>query len=560
MSETSPGAGTQTGTQTRSRATARTTIRARLTELSGTAGLVRLALRRDRILLPAWLGLFAAMTALSASATVDLYPTEASRVAAANAINSTASVVALYGPIYDPTSLGALTITKLTAMYAALLSILMVMLLVRHTRAEEEAGRLELVGAGIVGRAAPLAAALLVVAGASCVLGLLAAGALAGAGLPLGGSLIFGAGWAATGLCFSAVAAVAAQATTGARAANGLGFVVIGLAYVARAIGDLAEAGPGWLSWLSPIGWNQQVRAFAGDRWSVLVLPVVATAVLVPVAFALRHRRDLGSGLLRDQPGAAVGALGSPLDLAWRLQRPLLLAWTVGSAVLALVMGSIAHNVAGLLNSPGMAEIIRRLGGEQGLTDAFLAAELGLAAAIIAAYGITAVTRLHTEESSGHAEAILAAATPRTSWVASHALLALAGVAWLLLVAGLATGLGHGLAVGDLSQVLPITAAALARVPAAWVMASLVFALWGLWPQASALGWGAYATFLVVGEFGQLWGVPRWAINLSPFTHSPLLPGPHATLTGMVWLTVVAAALVAGGSLAFRRRDLSWAG
>ena len=124
-------------------------------ELTGTAGLVRLALRRDRLLIPAWVGLFAAMAAFSASATVGLYPNEASRIEAANTINSAAAVVALYGPIYDPTSLGALSIIKLTAVYAALLSILMVMLVVRHTRAEEEAGRLELVGAGVVGRAAP---------------------------------------------------------------------------------------------------------------------------------------------------------------------------------------------------------------------------------------------------------------------------------------------------------------------------------------------------------------------------------------------------------------------
>lgn len=525
-------------------------------ELTGAAGLVRLTLRRDRMLLPAWVGLFAAMAWLSASATVGLYPDLASRIEAANTINSTASAVALYGPIYDPTSLGALSIVKLTAVYAALLSILMVMLVVRHTRAEEEAGRLELVGAGVVGRAAPLAAALVVVCGASCVLGLLAAGGLMAAGLPVGGSLIFGAGWAATGLCFAAVAAVAAQVTTGGRAANGLGFMVIALAYVARAIGDLAEAGPGWLSWLSPIGWNQQVRAFAGDRWSVLVLPLAATTLLVPVAFALRRRRDLGSGLLRDRPGPGVGRLGSPLGLAWRLQRPLLLAWTAGSAVMALMMGSMAQNVAGLLDSPGMAKIIQQLGGEQGLTDAFLAAELGLVGTIIAAYGISAVTRLGTEESAGHAEAVLAAATPRARWVASHCLIALGGVAWLLLVAGLATGLGYAVAVGDSSQVLPITVAALTRIPAAWVLVGLVVSVWGVRSHATALVWGAYSAFILVGEFGQLWGVPRWVMDFSPFAHSPMLPGPDVDLWGMVWLTVIAGTLLAGGSAAFRHRDL----
>ena len=526
-------------------------------ELTGTGALARLALRRDRVLIPAWVAFFAAMVWFSASATVDLYPNEAARVQAANTINSTAAVVALYGPIYDPRSLGALSMTKTTALYTAFLSILIVILVVRHTRAEEEAGRLELVGAGVVGRAAPMTAALLVVGGASCVLGLLAAVGLLAAGLPVSGSLIFGAGWAATGLCFSAVAAVAAQVTTSGRAANWLCFTVIAVAYVARAIGDLAEEGPGWLSWLYQIGWNQQIRAFAGDRWQVIALPLAATAVLVPVAFTLRRRRDLGSGLLHDRAGPAVGAMRSPLGLAWRLQLPLLLAWTMGSAVLAFMMGYIANNVAGLLDSPSIAQIVRRLGGEQGLVDAFLAALLGLVCTIIAAYGISAVIRLRTEESAGHAEPILATAAPRIGWAASHCLIALAGVAWLLLVTWLAIGLGHAMAIGDSSQVLRVTVAALTRIPAAWVTVGLVFALWGGWPRATELGWGAYAVFVVMGEFGQLWKLPRWAMDVSPFAHSPVLPGPHAELAGMVWLTLIAGALIAGGAAAFRRRDLA---
>jgi ABC-2 type transport system permease protein len=552
---TSAGASTRPGPTTRT--AIQTITQAWNGELAGVGGLVRLALRRDRVLIPVWVGLFAGLAAVSASATAGLYPSLAARVEAANTINGTAATVALYGPIYDPTSLGSLSIAKLTAVYAALLSILMVMLVVRHTRAEEDAGRLELVGAGVVGRAAPLAAALLVVGGASCLLGLLAAAGLIGGGLPAGGSMIFGAGWAATGLCFAAVAAVAAQVTTSSRTANGLGFTAIALAYAARAIGDLAEAGPGWLSWLSPIGWNQQIRAFAGDRWSVLALPLVSSALLVAVAFALRRRRDLGSGLLRDRPGPGVGRLGSPLALAWRLQRPILLAWTVGSALMAFMMGAIAQNVAGLLDSPGMAKLIQQLGGVQGLTDAFLAAELSLVGTIIAAYGISAVSRLSAEESAGHAEAVLAAAIPRARWVASHCLLTLAGVAWLLLLAGLSTGLGFALAVGDPSQVLRITAAGLARIPAAWVMVGIVFALWGLWPRATALGWGAYVAFIVVGEFGQLWGVPAWVRDISPFAHTPVLPGPHTEVLGLVGLTLVAGALIAVGSSAFRHRDLA---
>jgi ABC-2 type transport system permease protein len=525
-------------------------------DLTGTGRMVRLALRRDRVLLPSWVMFFAATAALSASATAELYPTEQSRIEAADAVNSTAATVALYGRIYDPTSLGALSMLKMTVLYAALISVFMVMMLVRHTRADEEAGRLELVGSGAVGRAAPLTAAFVVVGAATLLLGLLTGLGLVAVGLPSEGSFLFGAGWAATALCFTAVAAVAAQVTTTGRAANGLTFLVIGLAYVLRAVGDLAEQGPGWLSWLSPIGWNQQIRAYAGDRWSVLALPLLATAVLVPVAYALRRRRDLGAGALPDRPGRPEGLMGSPFALAWRLQRGVLLAWTAGAALLSVVMGSVAHNVTGLLNSPGMAEIIRQLGGEQALTDAFIAAELGLVSAIAAAYGISAASMLGAEEAAGHAEGVLATATPRTRWVASHAAIALLGVAWLLLVTGVGTAVGHGAAIGDFARTGVIIAAALAHVPAAWVLVGLVLATWGLWPRAVGAVWGVWLLFLVVGEFGTLWDLPAWAMDISPFAHSPLLPGPDADLSGLLWLPLVAAALVVGGTVAFRRRDV----
>ncbi len=82
-------------------------------------------------------------------------------------------------------------------------------------------------------------------------------------------------------------------------------------------------------------------------------------------------------------------------------------------ARLGTVLGTIVHTVVDLLNSPGRQAIIQALGGEQGLTDAFLAAELGLFGTIVAAYGIVAVSRLRSEESAGQAEALLSTSVGR---------------------------------------------------------------------------------------------------------------------------------------------------
>jgi ABC-2 type transport system permease protein len=236
----------------------------------------------------------------------------ASRVQAAAASNNTASLVALYGRVYDPASLGALAMLKMSGLGAALVAVLAILIVVRHTRAEEEAGRLELLGATVVGRYAPVTAALLVALGSNLVLGLLTTLGLLGAGLPAAGSVAFGLGWAGVGIAFAAIAAVAAQLISGARAAIGIAVATLGLAYLLRAVGDTAGAdGPSWLSWLSPIGWGQQIRPYAGERWWVLLLLAGFAVLVASGAYALVARRDLGAGLL---PGRGRRATEWPQD------------------------------------------------------------------------------------------------------------------------------------------------------------------------------------------------------------------------------------------------------
>jgi ABC-2 type transport system permease protein len=523
-----------------------------------TAALARLALRRDRVLLPAWILVFVVTAAGSVSATSGVYPSAEDRIRAANSLNDTAALVALYGRIYQPT-LGALAMIKLGGLFAALVGVLAIVVVIRHTRAEEESGRLELVGSTVVGRYAPLTAALLVMTAASVVLGLLTAVALVGAGLPAAGSFAFGLGWAAVGITFAAVAAVTAQLTTSGRAAIGLATATLGLTYLLRAVGDTAgPSGPRWLHWLSPIGWAQQVRPFAGERWWVLLLPVVFSAVLAAGAYALVTRRDLGAGLLPDRLGPATAApsLRSPLALAWRLHRATLAGWAASFAVLGGVFGSIAGNLGGLLDSPQARDLITKLGGEKGLTDAFLATELGFVGLATAAYGVQATLRLRGEETAQRAEPVLVTAVSRLRWAAGHLVIAFGGAAVLLACAGLAAGALRAVDTGDAGQLGQLVGAALVQLPAVAVVIGIVVAAFGLVPRAAAAGWVALVAFLLLGEFGPILRLSQAAMDLSPFAHLPKVPGVPVTATPLLWLLAAAAALTATGLAAFRRRDI----
>jgi ABC-2 type transport system permease protein len=521
--------------------------------MSGLADLLRLALRRDRVMIPAWvLGLGVAV-ALVASSYSELYADAASRREVIATLGSTPATLALYGRIFGD-SVGALVAWRLGGVALALAGLMSILLVVRHTRAEEETGRAELVGAGVVGRRAPLAAALLVAAIADFALGVVVLLGVLATGLGFAGALALGLTFALVGFAFAAVAAVTVQLSESARVANGLAVAVLGGAFLIRAVGD---AGPQWLSWLSPLGWGQQVRAFAGDRWWVLLVLLALAAVLIGAAVRLAARRDIGAGILPPRLGPARGSLSSPLALAWRLQRGALAGWAAGFLVLGAAFGSIAQDIADVIgDSPEVIDALQRLGGGQDLVDAYLASTLQILALIAAGYAVQATLRLRAEETSGRAEPLLATAVSRTRWALSHAFVALAGTAAILAVAGLAAGVGHALQTGDAAELGRVLGAALAQVPAAWVLTGLALALFGLAPRAAAVAaWAALAACLALAELGPVLELSQSIIDVSPFAQSPRLPGGDLNAAPL-WLAVLAAALAAAGLAGLRHRDL----
>ena len=109
------------------------------------------------------------------------------------------------------------------------------------------------------------------------------------------------------GLAFAAVAAVAAQVTSSARVASAIAYTALAVFYVLRAVGDSASsAALSWPTWLSPIGWEQQIRAYAGNRWWVLLITTGFTVAVAASSYFLVAHRDLDSGLVADRPGQCL--------------------------------------------------------------------------------------------------------------------------------------------------------------------------------------------------------------------------------------------------------------
>ena len=424
---------------------------ARPGSLAGVGALTKLAARRDRIMLPAWIYVITILVVSTGYSFKGLYKTPASREAIAAGISHDPATLALAGPLYGA-SVGSLTTYKVGAAAAVAAGLMSIFIVIRHTRADEEAGRLELVGSTAVGRNAALAAGTALAVAANCVLAALIFAGLAIVGLPAGGSAALALAIGSCGLLFAAVAAVTAQLSESARGARGIAICVLAVAYLLMSAG--AAAGTGalrWLLWLSPVGWANEVRAYAGDRWLVLALPLAAAVVVAAAAAFLAGRRDLGAGLVPPRPGPAEAArsLRSPLALAWRLQRGSLIGWAAGGFVFGAAVGSIARNIGSLLGSGAQVkDAIARLGGQSGLTDAYLAAMMSILALVAAGYAISVVLHLRSDETSERAEPVLATAASRLSWGTSYLIVAAAGSAVVLAAAGLGPASGSGSAPG----------------------------------------------------------------------------------------------------------------
>jgi ABC-2 type transport system permease protein len=531
------------------------------TGLAGTGQLTGLALRRDRIALPASVYVILAAVAGTAYTFKKLYPTAAGRAALAATGEGNPALRFLYGRLYG-SSIGSLTTWRYgiwAGIFAALVAIFVV---IRHTRTDEEAGRLELVGSAVVGRDAPLVAALLTAITPILVVTVLLWAALPFIGLPAAGSAALALGVGACGLAFTGIAAVAAQLTSTARGARGIALGALGVAFVLRGVGDAAGAGgPSWLSWASPLAWIQFARPFAAERWWVLLLPLATFALGVVLAFLLAARRDLGAGLLPDRPGRATASrlLSGPFGLAWRLQWGMLAGWVTGYVFTFAASGAAAKGIGQLFGtSTALQREFTRLGGQAAIVNAYLAALMLLAGLVGAAYATSAVLRLRAEETEGRAEPVLATATGRVRWALSHIAVAVAGTVLLLAVAGVATGLGYGLRTGSPGpEVTRMLGAALAQLPASLALAAVAVLLFGLFPAAAVPGaWTAVGLVVALGLFGQALQLSHWVLDISPFTHAPRLPGGTVAAAPLLWLCLAALAFGATGLFGLRRRDI----
>jgi putative exporter of polyketide antibiotics len=207
----------------------------------------------------------------------------------------------------------------------------------------EYAGRAELVLAGVVSRRTVHVSAMAAIGAATLILWAAEFAGFVAGGLPVAGSAYLALATASIIPVFAGIGAVASQIAPDRRMATEIGGGAVGLSFLLRVVADTV-AGAGWLRWVTPLGWAEEMRPFAGPRPVVVLLPVLASVLLIGIAGRLRATRDIGSGLIPQRSGAKAGTrlLSSPAAQALRSQRGTLIAWALAFAVFSFILGVVA--------------------------------------------------------------------------------------------------------------------------------------------------------------------------------------------------------------------------
>ncbi|WP_163971447.1 ABC transporter permease [Oceanobacillus halotolerans] len=523
-----------------------------------TGRLAQFVLRRDRIRIPIWLFGFLFFTLIVPIAFLGLYGSQEDRDIMANTMENPA-MVAMVGPA-DLTNytIGVMTGHQMLLLTAVVVGLMNILLVTRHTRGDEESGRIELIRSLPAGRLANLTATVSVYSGINLVLAL-----LIGVGLyllniesmDLEGSLLYGAALGGTGIFFTGVTALFAQLSESSRGTIGFSIGVLLIAYLVRGVTDVSiEA----LSWISPLGWVTKTEVYGANNWIPIVLLLIGSIILFAIANYLNAIRDLEAGFFSAKSGKRYASrfLQTPLGLALRLQRTGIIAWAIGLFVIGVSYGSVLGDLDSFFEGNEMMMQMLDASGGHSFTEQFIPMLMVVMAILATIPPVMAMNKLYGEEKKGRIEHFLARSVSRTKLMASFLIIAVINGFVMVSLAGIGLWVASAAVMEDPFTFGTLFVAAIVYYPAILIMISVSLVLIGLKPNFSSIVWFYLFYSFMVLYFGGLFDMPTWLEKISPFGYIPGLPIDNMEITPIIILTGLAFIMMLIGFIGYRKRDI----
>lgn len=522
--------------------------------LSGFGKYFRFTIKHNLVRYFVWIGVVVFMIAYVGIYYKSMFNTQAKLDEFAS-VGSSPGMVAMIGKISCMATIGGAVWAKIWMFTALTLGIGMVFQVTKGARADEENGRTELFRSRAFGIHSTLAS---VVGGAlllCTVIGILSALAcialqLDPVGKGIAGSILFGLSMTAIGWIGVGVGALTNQLSASASLANSTGSIVMMVFYSMRMIGDMGSNHT--LTWLSPVGWGEQMAPWAQNRGWLMLPVILLTALLIVAAFVIESRRDYGSGVLKDKKGKseANSLMRQSWGLVLHLYKGSIIGWSIGIAVTGLMFGSVAKSMLSLF-ADAKVPMLKGSGIEalMGLLLCFI----GLVSVVLP---MMIMTGLRSDEVKGLTESMLSRGISRRRMVLDRFVVGSCATALLLMLGGASFGLAYGAAAKDLSQTYKLALDALVYLPGIMAIMGVIGVLFGLIPRATIpVTWFLYGAMYFDVLLSDALKLPKWAANIMPFIGTPRVPYENFNV-GVFGYLAAAVLFILFGIMSLQRRDV----
>jgi ABC-2 type transport system permease protein len=402
--------------------------------------------------------------------------------------------------------------------------------------------------------------ALAVVIGVVTWIGTHVAGKLPGDTLPLSACVGFALWVWLIGLVSGSVAWALAPFVGRASAAGVAGAVMMG-GYVAHGFASSAAVLAA-IADLTPFHWTAgHVPLAVQYDWLSLVPVAIVTVVLFAIGIEAFGRRDIGSSSAIPIPAMPQVILGvrGPVGRAFGERLPMALAWGIGLAVWAAVMGAASSSLVEAFNkSPDLQRVIQQAFPAYNVATAggvlqLLFIQMGFIAAGLGA--ATLASGWASDETEGRLELILATPLARARWAIASGIGVFGAIAAMTIVAAAGVTIGVASAHGDV--VTPAVGSVTLGLYAA-AATGVGFAFGGVWRGSIAGEMAALAVIVteLIDFLVPPLNLPDWIHRLALTANmgEPMVGQWNAV--GIVASLVVAIGGLLIGAWGMRRRDV----
>jgi ABC-2 type transport system permease protein len=558
-----------------------------------TGKLVRFMLRRERVIAAIWIIVIALFSIALVPGLDTMFPDNETRENI-SLMYDNPIMISMMGPIYEADGVyttGTIYTGMMLLWVMMSVAIMNIFIIIRHTRADEERWRAEVIRSLPVGRLATVHAAMLTALIINAILALVTGLGLAAVGtaemnMNFAGGMLYGAVLGASGLVFAAVTAIFCQLSASSSGAYGLSFLVLGGSYMLRAAGDVGNE---ILSLISPLGLAQRTKIYAENDLLPLFALIAAAIVLAAIAYKLNSVRDLGQGIIPARPGRyrAKKSLLSSFGLSLRLLKNAIIVWVITMFLLGASYGSIIGEIDRFVGDspeyltlvgipPDILETLSESDKADMIVDGFGGFVTTMMTLIALVPLLMFAMKPKAEEIDGRAEGVLSRSVSRGKYLAGYVIitfimsilvqlcsaLGLYGAAQSTVTEGVA---GETAAVLNPFVLEKLLAANFAYLPAMWLIIGFTVLVVGFFPRAGGVVWGYYGFTCFMALIGNIPDLlPAWVSNLTPFNFIPeirvtnfdLFPAAENSFAPLAAMTTAAIALTVIGFIGYRKRDL----